>query len=917
MVGSTSRENNMTIERLYHKRILVVLDDVEKLEKVEFFFENYDRFASGSRIIITTRDKHLLDTLQKYCCVRYYKVELLNVHESHELFCQQAFGGNRSDDDSLDLVNQFIHYAKGLPLALKIIGADLYGKTNGEWKSALEKYKRFPNGDIQEILKISYDGLEQPQQDIFLDIACFLKGEEKDFVVDILTSIYCYEPHYDIKRLIDKCLITVSSDDRLMMHDLIQKMGQKSQQSRLLCYKDDPQALFVNTGLNAIRGIAVDLPEERNMQLDFGKMKNLIYLKIRNGICEDLEFLSHELRLFEWYGFSLTSFPSNFCLQKLVALRMQGSHIQLDEHFERYRFKSLKYMSFRDCKNITILPDLSVIAPNIKQLDMLGCENLVEVHQSVGLLEKLELWDLQGCKNLKIIPRSLQLKSLKWFLLFGCESLENFLDIQQGTEILVLPSSIGDLTSLSWLTISSKNHTDLPSSLSILQNLVKLNMSNCENFPKALDTPGCLPNLEELFFCNSNTTTLPEIVSRFPKLVYLCIRGCWKLQKIPSLPPSINFVNARNCYSLDSQSRRSLLRQFGDMVGLSQNIVCERGLSNQDSLSETDYDTSKMGSASEFEMGSASELKHVHRFPYELVLPGTEIPKWFNHQNVGSSVSFSVDGKFKSSALVFCVALKVELKANKANILEHFDCSLYAFVNGGKKKLESQQIVLDTPSSSFTWFCFAEVYNSLLKENIQYGQNDVKLLWKTSTFDPKRVEVTIERCGVHVPCKCSQNSTAGLDSRSIWKRLVEVSLDARLKMFLCRVAAGVLPFKQKLVKCSKTQDTYCPLCEIAEDSVLHLFQSCPFAKGVWYAGQWGFQVEMIQAQSVVEFIESIIDPPSELLAKRVTIDEFISYVVVVMKVLWEAREEAMVSNTKASINQLAHRLNKEYGSYVR
>jgi hypothetical protein len=70
------------------------------------------------------------------------------------------------------------------------------------------------------------------------------------------------------------------------------------------------------------------------MQLDLEKMKSLKYLKVHNVICEDLKYLPNGLRLLDWREFPLSSLPSNFVLQNLVALNMPRSQIQLDGHFE-------------------------------------------------------------------------------------------------------------------------------------------------------------------------------------------------------------------------------------------------------------------------------------------------------------------------------------------------------------------------------------------------------------------------------------------------------------------------------------------------------------------------------------------------------------------------------------------------------
>jgi hypothetical protein len=56
----------------------------------------------------------------------------------------------------VELIEYVIGYARGLPLALVVIGSDLSSKCLHEWKSALDRYKRVPNKKIHERLRISY-----------------------------------------------------------------------------------------------------------------------------------------------------------------------------------------------------------------------------------------------------------------------------------------------------------------------------------------------------------------------------------------------------------------------------------------------------------------------------------------------------------------------------------------------------------------------------------------------------------------------------------------------------------------------------------------------------------------------------------------------------------------------------------------
>lgn len=93
--------------------------------------------------------------------------------------------------------------------------------------------KRICDHDIYEVLKISYDELDWEEKNIFLDIACFFKGEDKDHVKMILDDYYSM--YYGLNVLIDKSLITILNN-KLQMHDLLQDLGR-----RIVCHESYKQ----------------------------------------------------------------------------------------------------------------------------------------------------------------------------------------------------------------------------------------------------------------------------------------------------------------------------------------------------------------------------------------------------------------------------------------------------------------------------------------------------------------------------------------------------------------------------------------------------------------------------------------------------------------------------------------------------
>ncbi|XP_048328503.1 TMV resistance protein N-like [Ziziphus jujuba] len=332
---------NMISNRLRHKKVLIVLDDVDKLDQLKVLADG-DWFSFGSRIIVTTRDESLLTSAYRKSII--YRVEGLNNNEGLQLFSWKAFKTIHPSKAYEEMSKQVITYASGLPLALEVLGSFLCGKGVQEWKSALDRLYEYPNKEIVKVLQTSFDGLEKPEKSIFLDIACFFNGFDKNYIIRIMDGCgFC--PEIGIRVLIDKSLLHVSHDNDLWMHDLLQEMGKEivreksynepGRQSRLWDNDDLYHVLENNTATEEVEAIVCRFLDRKRLSWEaLSNMKKLRLLNIDfspyrtvDDHSPNVKYIANKLRFLVWHEFASEYFPSSFQPYELVELDLFRSNI--------------------------------------------------------------------------------------------------------------------------------------------------------------------------------------------------------------------------------------------------------------------------------------------------------------------------------------------------------------------------------------------------------------------------------------------------------------------------------------------------------------------------------------------------------------------------------------------------------------
>ncbi|KAI9174000.1 hypothetical protein LWI28_010153 [Acer negundo] len=250
------------------------------------------------------------------------------------------------------------------------------------------------------------------------------------------------------------------------------------------------------------------------------------------------------------------------------------------------------------------------------------------------LSENSEL-SMRYCKNLESLPNSLcNGPNLSYLHLSGSPGVEKMLE-----NVLSSSSSPSGLLSLKRLALSECNMEVLPSALSRLSSLYRLNLRGNEFESLNLELVPSLRSLD-ISYCKRL-----KCLQASPRLDCLFASNCTSLETLPDINASFLrekcFYYYYNCFKLDESTR----------VKIQADARLRTKIMDPDPLSvfEVNYLTTK---ESFYERGSAI-----------FCFPGSEISYWFINRNQRSSIEIDLPPhrySYKFVVFVMCIVASCE-----------------------------------------------------------------------------------------------------------------------------------------------------------------------------------------------------------------------------------------------------------------
>ncbi|KAL3746682.1 hypothetical protein ACJRO7_015611 [Eucalyptus globulus] len=563
---STSDQAMHFIEhRFRNMKVLIFLDDVDDSKQLSQITGDLKNYGPGSRIIVTSRNQDVLMKVE--VTTQKYEVEAMEEGQALQLFCKHAYGKNSVGEVDPTLSSAIMSATGRLPLALEIVGSCLYSKSKEVWEDTFKKLEHAPHQDVEKVLRMCYEDLEDNQKKIFLDIACFLIGQDKR-IANYMWEDCEFFPHEGIEALIVRSLVKVGENNKLWMHDQLRDLGREivrkgdteepCRRSRLWNHKESLATLNKRKHLGSclIMTLMCFACEA------FDPLCNLRFLKLdRANVEGNHQNLLSSLRWLHWQICTEKALETPFfSVDNLIILDLSRSWVKQDwrgweligEKAEKLKdlnltgcLKLLKFPEFRAPIKLERLileccSKLSMISPSISNLCCLislnmKCSNVDQL-PDLGFMKALKELVIDETLIDMIRFQKGSMDQLETLSACNCKSLEQICEIKHllslsnlaldGAAIETLPTSVGSLEKLQFLSLKNCwKLTEIPRSIGNLKKLQFMDLF--DELPRSVKD---LKNLKVLKMAGTYIQEFPEAIQNLPKLKEIDFSHCRNLE---------------------------------------------------------------------------------------------------------------------------------------------------------------------------------------------------------------------------------------------------------------------------------------------------------------------------------------------------------------------------------------------------